>query len=30
MLFNANIPGRFPVETHTDTEVVVFYLEVYP
>jgi copper transport protein len=30
MLFNANIPGRFAVETHLAEEVVVFYLEVYP
>lgn len=30
MLFNANIPGRFPVESHDANATAVFYLEVFP
>jgi hypothetical protein len=31
LLFNANIPGRFPMESHGGAgEAVILYLEVYP
>ncbi len=30
MLFNASIPGRFPVEAHDANATVAFYLEVFP